>query len=89
MPELLAIEQRPVDTLHPDPANPRRISDAELEALTRSIRQFGLVDPVVARREDGVIIGGHQRLLAARKLGLKSVPVILLDLSAEQARLLN
>lgn len=83
------IEYLPIDDLHSDPANPRRISDAELEALTRSISEFGFVDPVIARREDMTVIGGHQRLLAARRLGLKTVPVVLVDLSIEQARLLN
>ena len=48
----LAIEHVPIDDLRPDPANPRRISDAELEALTRSIKEFGLVDPIVARHDD-------------------------------------
>jgi DNA modification methylase len=85
----LAIEQVPIDDLRPDPANPRRITDAELEALTRSIREFGLVDPIIARHDDKMVIGGHQRLLAARKLGLKTVPVIFVDLSPERARLLN
>src|ERR1035437_2743005 len=83
------IEQVHIDELRPDPANPRRISDEELDALERSIRQFGFVEPVLARREDATVIGGHQRLLAARRLGLTSVPVIWLDLSAEQARLLG
>ena len=85
----LSVVHVPIDDLRPDPANPRRISDAELDSLTRSIRQFGFVDPVIARLEDKSVIGGHQRLLAARRLGLASVPVILLDLSGDQARLLN
>ena len=85
----LEITQLSIDELRPDPANPRRISDAELEALTRSIREFGVVDPVIARREDRSVIGGHQRLLVARKLGMKHVPVVLLDLTVEQARVLN
>jgi len=85
----IAIEHVPIDDLHPDPANPRRIADAELEALTRSLREFGLVDPILARREDRTIIGGHQRLLAARRLGMKSVPTVFVDLSAAQARVLN
>lgn len=88
-PTTLAIEEVPIDSLHPDPANPRQISEKDLEALTRSIREFGLIDPLVARRETRVIIGGHQRLVAARKLGLREVPVIFLDLSEERARLLN
>ena len=83
------ITHLPIEDLRPDPANPRRISDEELESLTRSIREFGLIDPIIARKEDKVVIGGHQRLLAARKLGMKQVPVVLVDLSKEQARLLN
>ncbi len=83
------IEQVPIGDLRPDPANPRRISDQEMEALTRSIREFGLVDPIIARREDRTVIGGHQRLLAARRLGYKTVPVVFAELSLDQARLLN
>ena len=85
----IQIEQVPIEELHPDPANPRRISDQELETLTRSIREFGLIDPIIARREDKTVIGGHQRLLAARRLGYKTVPVVFVDLTIEQARLLN
>ena len=85
----LQIEHVAIDDLHPDPANPRRIADAELEALTRSIRQFGLIDPIIARHDDKIVIGGHQRLLAARKLGLETVPVVFVDLPPEKARLLN
>ena len=85
----LQIERVPTDRLRPDPANPRHISDAELESLTRSIQEFGLVDPILARRVDLTIIAGHQRLVAARKLGLTTVPVVFLDLSEERARLLN
>jgi DNA modification methylase len=87
--ETPSIEQIPLDQLRPDPANPRRISEEELESLERSLRQFGFVQPVLARREDRTVIGGHQRLLAARRLGLTRVPVIWLDLGAEEARLLG
>ena len=62
----MQIEHVDIERLHPDSANPRKISDFELEALTRSIGEFGLVDPIIARREDGMVVGGHQRLLAAR-----------------------
>jgi site-specific DNA-methyltransferase (adenine-specific) len=85
----MQIEHVAIDDLRPDPANPRRISDAELEALTRSVREWGFVQPVLARREDKTVIGGHQRLTAARKLGMKTAPVIWLDVTLEQARLLN
>ena len=85
----LTVEQMPIADLHPDPGNPRRIEEDELAALTRSIATFGVVDPVLARRGDRRVIAGHQRLVAARRAGLTTVPVILLDLAVEDARLLN
>jgi DNA modification methylase len=85
----LVIELVPIERLHFDPANPRRIDDAELDALERSMRTFGVVQPVLARREGGTVIGGHQRLVAARRLGMATVPVIWLDLDQERSRLLN
>ena len=85
----LVVEQRAIDELHPDPANPRQIDERELEALTRSLDRFGFVEPVLVRTADSVVIGGHQRLVAARRLGLTKVPVIHLDLPPDQARLLN
>jgi DNA modification methylase len=83
------VDEVPIDDLRPDPANPRRISEDELDALERSLRQFGFVQPVLARREDRTVIGGHQRLVAARRLGLATVPVTWLDVTVEQARLLG
>src|SRR3972149_1732938 len=88
-PPALPVEHVPIDALRPDPANPRRISEQQLEALTRSIKEYGFVQPVLARRENKTVIGGHQRLVAARRLGYKTVPVIFLDLTIEQARVLN
>ncbi|MDP9236368.1 MAG: site-specific DNA-methyltransferase [Chloroflexota bacterium] len=86
---LMQIEHVDIESLRPDPANPRKITDAELEALTRSLREWGFVQPVLVRRDDNTVIGGHQRLLAARRLGTKTVPAIFVDLTQEQGRLLN
>src|SRR5664280_2355948 len=85
----LTVDEAPIDDLRSDPANPRRIGEDELDALERSLRQFGFVQPVLARREDRTVIGGHQRLVAARRLGLTTVPVTWLDITVEQARLLG
>src|SRR3954447_23909441 len=85
----LQIVQIPIDELRPDPANPREIGDAELDTLTKSMRVHGFVLPVLARLADRVVIGGHQRLVAARRLGLKTVPVVFLDVAPEQAKVLN
>jgi DNA modification methylase len=85
----LTIAQVPLDTLQPDPANPRVISKAELEALERSLRQYGFVQPVIARTEDHIVIAGHQRLTVARRLGMSHVPVIWVDLPSPRARALG
>jgi len=85
----VTVDDVAIDGLRPDPANPRRINEDELESLTRSLRQFGFVQPVLARREDRTVIGGHQRLVAARRLGMATVPVTWLDISVEQARVLG
>src|SRR5436190_16497596 len=85
----LQIVQVPIDDLHADPKNPRKISAAELDRLTRSLREFGFLQPVIARHDDHLVVGGHQRLVAARRLGLKTVPTIFVDLTQEKSHLLN
>src|SRR5438093_3510677 len=85
----ISIEHVPIGKVRPDSGNPRRIKDAEMEALTRSVHEFGLVDPIIARRSDGLVIGGHQRLVAARRLGYKTVPVVFIESSDEHAKLLS
>lgn len=87
--EPLFFEQVPTDSLLPDPNNPRRIDPDELEALTRSIRTHGFVQPVVARRADRMVIGGHQRVKAARRAGLRHVPVLWVDIGEAEARVLG
>jgi DNA modification methylase len=62
---------------------------AEADKLRRSIETFGLVDPLIVRRADHTVIGGHQRLEAAKALGLKTVPVVYVDLSQQEAKALN
>ncbi len=68
--------------------NPRRIAPGELAKLKKSIDRFGIVEPIVARR-DGTIVGGHQRYEAARQLGIERVPTVFVDISDNEAKLLN
>ena len=77
----LAVRPCPIAELVPDPANPRQMPDEQMAALMRSIEQFGFVEPVVVRRSDRLVIGGHQRVEAARRLGFTHVPIVELDLS--------
>jgi len=82
-----AAEWVPLNDLRPWIGNPRKNSDA-VKAVADSIRKFGFGAPIVARKADRQIIGGHTRLQAARRLGLTHVPVRYLDLSPEDAQLL-
>ena len=84
----LVIEQVPIDTLRPDPANPRVMSEHDRDALDRSLAEFGFVEPIVARRSDNRIIGGHMRAQAAIRNGNTEVPVVYVDVSDEQAHVL-
>src|SRR5713226_2689391 len=72
------IEQWPVDRLIPYARNPRTHSDAQVAQIAASIASFGFNNPILVDTKAG-IIAGHGRLLAARKLQLKEVPVIVLD----------
>ena len=84
----LAAEAWPVDRPKPYERNPRR-NDAAVEKVAASIREFGWAQPIVVDG-DGVIIIGHTRLKAAKKLGLKTVPVLVLaDLTPEQVAALR
>lgn len=67
------IELRPLADLKPYEKNPR-LNDAAVEAVARSIREFGFRQPVVVDT-NGVIVVGHTRWKAAKKLGLDKVPV--------------
>lgn len=66
-----------VDSLIPYANNPR-LNDNAVDAVAASIKEFGFKVPIVVDGEN-VIINGHTRLKAARKLGLKQVPVIVAD----------
>ncbi|MGD9713362.1 MAG: DNA modification methylase [Thermomicrobiales bacterium] len=87
--DTLAYDLVSVEVLKPDPLNPRSISAKALAQLEGSICEFGLVEPLVVRQSDKLVIGGHQRLRAAINQGWKSVPVFWWEGSDAQARALN
>src|SRR6202163_3060860 len=72
------IELWPVDKLIPFARNPRIHSEAQVTQIAASIAEFGFNNPILVDTKAG-IIAGHGRLLAARKLHLAEVPVIVLD----------
>src|SRR5438105_10855811 len=75
-----------IDTLKPDPANPRRHTKRQIQQIADSIKTFGFNVPILIDR-DGNVVAGHGRLLACRLLGITEVPTLCLDhLTAAQAR---
>jgi len=72
------IESWPLDRLTPFANNARTHSDDQIDQIGASIAEFGFVNPILVGA-DGVIIAGHARALAACRLGLNDVPVIILD----------
>jgi len=84
--EALQIERWPIEKLLPYAANARTHSDEQVAQIAGSIAEFGFNAPCLVD-ERGVLIAGHGRLLAARRLGLAEVPVIRLGhLTDAQAR---
>lgn len=76
------LEQARIDDLIPYARNSRTHSEAQVAQVAASIREFGFTNPVLIDA-DGGIIAGHGRVLAARKLGLKTVPAIRIDYMTE------
>ncbi|WP_019562357.1 site-specific DNA-methyltransferase [Caldimonas manganoxidans] len=72
------IEHWPTTKLLPYVRNARQHSDEQIAQIAASIAEFGFVNPILTGA-DGVLVAGHGRLAAARKLGLPTVPVVVLD----------
>ena len=81
----------PIEFLKPNPRNPRRdFSDAELAELADSIRQHGVIQPIVVRPVKGAqdrfeIIAGERRWRAAQMAGLAEIPAVIRDVPDEDA----
>lgn len=74
-----------INELIPYERNPRK-NEAAVDAVAASIKNFGFKVPIVIDK-DGVIVAGHTRLAAAKKLGLEEVPCIVADdLTEEQIK---
>ena len=70
------VERWPVDKLVPYARNSRTHSDTQVAQIAASIKEWGWTTPVLVS-EDGTLIAGHGRVMAARKLGLQEVPVMI------------
>ncbi len=74
-----------IDTVIPYWRNPRQVSDAGVTAVADSIERFGYQAPIIVDA-DMVVIAGHTRLQALRRLGWTEVDVVISDMSDNQAK---
>ena len=83
--------QLPLGRLHRFPDHPYKVEDnEEMEALTESIREYGILNPLLVRRMEGSetdyeLISGHRRAYAAAKAGLETVPAFVVSLNRNEA----
>jgi len=84
----MKIEKRKVKDLKFYLGNPRQMKPEMLRKLENSIKEFGVVEPLVINKNNEVI-GGNQRLKALQKLGIDQVDVIVLDLEKNKEKALN
>ncbi|MCM1297693.1 MAG: ParB/RepB/Spo0J family partition protein [Muribaculaceae bacterium] len=79
----------PLEKLHPFPGNPFGVrEDAEMQALTKSIREVGLLYPILARPLEGgdyEVVSGHRRRAACMKAGIDTVPVLVREMDRDAA----
>jgi ParB family chromosome partitioning protein len=81
----------PIEFVKPNPRNPRRVfAEPELEELSASIRERGVIQPILVRSARGAadsyeIVAGERRWRAAQRAGLHDVPIVLLEVSDREA----
>ena len=88
----MKIEMVRVETLIPAIYNPRQMTEKQAADLEESIKRFGLCDPIIVNAHPdrlNVVIGGHQRLRIAQKMGMATVPVVFVELQIEKEQELN
>jgi len=83
-----SLQSLPIDLIHQSPYQPRQIMEPEaLEALASSIRQQGVVQPIVVRKsgEEYELIAGERRWRASQQAGLQNIPAVVKDVNNQEA----
>ena len=76
-----------INDVEPNAGQPRKVFDQErLQALAESIKEHGVVQPIIVKQEGSryVIVAGERRWRASKLAGLKTIPVVVKDLSSRQ-----
>lgn len=87
--EQFKIQSVDVGSIKPSPYNPRKISGGTMEKLKKSLKMFGLVDPIIVNKANMTVVGGNQRLKALSELGVDKVNAVMVDLDEQQEKALN
>lgn len=77
----------PIEQFVPNPKNPNNHPDAQLEMLGKLILKAGWRNPIVVSARSGMVVKGHGRLAAAKRVGLTEAPVEIQDYASEAAEL--
>jgi len=81
---MIKIEWVQIEMLKPNPKNRNIHSEEQIERLAKIIQYQGWRWPIIVSNQSGLVMAGHGRLLAAKKLGLKEVPVSYQDFVTEE-----
>lgn len=82
----MEIEKIQIERLTTDEQNAKIHTDAQVDEIVASIKRFGFNDPVGVWGENNLIVEGHGRVQAAKKMGLKEIPCVRLDHLTEDER---
>ncbi len=88
-PQTTEIIKMPMSSIVPNFKNPYKYREEDMKTLEDSVRENGIIQPIMVRKDDKAnvyeIISGHRRFLAATRLKLTDVPVVVLSISKEEA----
>jgi ParB family transcriptional regulator, chromosome partitioning protein len=82
------IKQIPIEAIVPNPYQPRTVFDDErIDELCQTIKEHGIIQPIVVRVQNGIyeLIAGERRWRASKKIGMKTIPAIIKEMSDQQA----
>lgn len=85
----MIIEKKKIADLIPAPYNPRQSTAKQEKHLKESLEKFGLVEPIIFNKQTGYIVGGHFRVRELKKLGIKEVECVIVDLNEADEKELN
>ena len=85
----MIIEIKKIADLIPAPYNPRQSTAKQEKHLKESLEKFGLVEPIIFNKQTGYIVGGHFRVRELKKLGIKEIECVIVDLNEDDEMELN